>query len=225
MIAKSALPKALRNVVAKNVACGLFPLRHKFHHVGSSDLSLHEDMHVVRHYAKRMDKDAHRIGDTLQRFDGSLGATCILEYRPTVFAADGNEIDSPADIFLPSKTNILTWNTTHWQDGSKEPNIVVWARFRASLPDSPITSHAFASDAQRRCRHPRLPPAPPRGPFPPLLHSQSPAASTRLSHQCASRSPPLPPPLPAAAKYPRCLFSPSRLPAAHHSSPPALPFP
>src|SRR5260370_8835958 len=87
----------------------------------------------------------------------------------------------------------------------------VGARFSAS-PLRPITNHAFSSYARRGCKHPRLPPAPPRAPFPPLLRFQFLTASTRLSRQRESRSPPLPPLPPPAENYPRCLFSPPHLP-------------
>src|SRR5713226_7045350 len=114
------------------------------------------------------------------------------------FAADGNEIDPAADIFLASKTNILTRNKVHWSDATKKPDTVVGARFSASPPGSPITSQAFSSDALPKCKHLQPPPTPPPALFPPPLRSQLPAASKPPSRRFESRSPPPAPPPPRA---------------------------
>src|SRR6267143_5700376 len=81
----------------------------------------------------------------------------------------------------------------------------------------------LSSDAPPKCKHPQSPPSPPPAPFPPPLRSQFPTASKLLSPRFESRSPPpAPHPQPAGTRS-QFLFSPAHLPAAHNSSPPALP--
>ena len=114
VVVKSTLPKPPRQLIAEKVAGRLFPLRYKSHHIGSRVLSFYENVDMIRHHAKRVDKNPHRRGNTFQGFHGSSGAIGIVENGTAILAANGNEINPSTNIFVASKTNIPARNKVHW---------------------------------------------------------------------------------------------------------------
>src|SRR5258708_3404247 len=98
------------------------------------------------------------------------------------------------------------------------------ARLFAALHQFSASLFATSSCAPHKCTRPLSPLIPPPAPSPPLLHFQSPAASTLLLLPRESRSPPPAEPLPLGGRYPRSRSSPAHPPAAHSFSPPVLLF-
>src|SRR6267142_5590727 len=113
VVVKTPLPKSFGEIVAKQVAGLLLPLRDEFYEIRSRSYALHQKMDVIWHEAKCMNAKVRLLRGPLQRLDCDLAAARVLENNSSAFATNRDKGNRGTEVFVGRQADLLARGEEH----------------------------------------------------------------------------------------------------------------